>query len=92
MLPFEHEAVTEPVYPSVESPTVELVPCVSAGIEKEQDPLVVVVAAQGFVVETQDSPDRDTDPLVQVAVAEPENPAVVLVAAPVLLCVSAPYE
>jgi len=36
----------EPVYPTVESPTVELAPWLIAGIEKEQAPLVVVVAAQ----------------------------------------------
>ena len=68
----------EPVCPAVESPTVELVPCTSAGIEKEQTPLVVDVAEQGFVVETQLAPEKLQLPSLHWDVMEPLKPLVLV--------------
>jgi len=61
----------EPVFPAVEPATVELAPCASAGIEKEQAPLVVEVAEQGFVVETQLAPEKLQLPSLHREVMEP---------------------
>jgi hypothetical protein len=74
--PLLQEAVIEPVYPTVESATVVLVPCASAGIEQEQAPLVVDVAAQPGGLLTTIVPDADAQPsALQASTVQVHDPA-----------------